>query len=93
MENHAGALKDLQQKLEGMMNQFGGTDQLINTTQDLLPKDKFTAEIDGYHLEVSIGLSGKAIVFNFTDADKCASLFSELKQNKQGFFKRIFNVK
>lgn len=86
-------LNGLTGALGELVANFGDIKKITEMTQDLLPKDKFTAEIDGHTMEVSMGLSGKAIVFNFTDDIKCSSLFNELKQNKQGFFKRIFNIK
>lgn len=86
-------LKDYQKQLEDAIGEFGSIGKMAELTQDILPKDKFHAQIDGHKMEISIGLSGKAIVFLFQDEIKCASLFSELKSNKQGFFQRIFKTK
>jgi hypothetical protein len=86
-------LLKMKSDLEGMINNFGGSKEMIDMTQDLLPKDKFNAEIDGINVEVSSGLSGRAIVFVFHNPKDQEKIYAELKENKKGFFKRIFNIK
>lgn len=93
MENSSDQLDGLKGALGNLQKHFGDIEKLTAQTQDLLPKDMFKAEIDGHTLEISIGMSGAAIVFNFADKSKCASLFNELKQQKKGFFQRVFNIK
>lgn len=87
----AEQLMQMASDLKQLIANSGNITDMVATAQDLLPKNKFTAEIDGHVFECSIGMSGKAIVFNFQDDIKCASLFNELKENKKGFFKRIFS--
>jgi hypothetical protein len=83
-------LKQGLDQLQSALNGYKGLDEVAKMTQDLLPKDKFTADIDSQKLEISIGMSGKAIVFNFDSESKCKELFNDLKEQKQGFFKRFF---
>lgn len=90
---NAETLQKAMDDLKRLTEQFGGVTELVNLSQDLLPRDKFTAQIDGHIVEVSIGMSGRAITMMFVDGVKCKETFNELKQNKQGFFKRIFNIK
>lgn len=87
----AEQLMQMANDLKTLMANAGNISEMVGAAQDLLPKHKFTAEIDGHVFECSLALSGKAIVFNFQDDIKCTSLFNELKENKKGFFKRIFS--
>lgn len=83
-------LQNATKELSDLMKQFGGMSGVAETTRDMLPRDAFDAEIDGHIVNVSIAVSGTAIILKFPEDIKAASVYNELKQNKQGFFKRIF---
>lgn len=83
-------LADATKELKELIDQHNGLSGVTEITRNMLPKDAFDAEIDGHIVNVSIAVSGTAIILKFTDDIKAASVYSELKQNKQGFFKRIF---
>jgi len=90
-DNGAEQLAQMANDLKQLLSNAGNITDMVGAAQDLLPKHKFTAEIDGHVFEVSLALSGKAIVLNFQDDIKCTSLYNEMKENKKGFFKRIFS--
>lgn len=93
MDRQQETLQKSLDELQNVIKQYGGVSEMVGLSQDMLPKDKFNAEIDGHVIEVSRALSGKAIMIVFQDEIKCGSLYNEIKSNKQGFFKRIFNIK
>lgn len=93
MDRQQETLQKSLDELQNVIKQYGGVSEMVGLSQDMLPKDKFNAEIDGHVIEVSMALSGKAIMIVFQDGIKCGSLYNEIKSNKQGFFKRIFNIK
>ena len=66
--------------------------ELTDFSNNILPKEKFYAEIDGKKLEVSIAMNGMAIVLMFTENKSCEDTFTEMKENKKGVLKRIFNL-
>lgn len=83
-------LNEAAEQLKQSMKMFGGVEKIAEFVENTLPKDRFTAEIDGHIITVSRGFSGKAILIEMQDDIKCGSLFQELQSNKKGFFKRIF---
>lgn len=89
-EKIVSSLNDSIKSLQDLMHQHKGLEGITETTRNMLPKDAFEAELDGHRINVSIAVSGTAIILKFSDDIKCASVYNEIKQNKQGFFKRIF---
>lgn len=83
-------MNGLKGNLEELMRK---SSELQKFTQDLLPSDKFTADMDGVDIEVSMAMNGRAIVFSIVNQDECRRIFNEMKQNRKGFFKRIFNTR
>lgn len=82
------------EQLKKAMGDFQGIDKITEFAENILPKDKFTAEIDGHKVDVSIGFSGRMIMIEFQDDIKGRSIHAEMKQNTEGLksvIKRIFS--
>lgn len=92
MQEHIKNLNDYKKQLEEAISEFNSVGKLAELTQDMLPKDKFNAEVEGCPAEISLALSGRAMMIQFKNPEDCKRLFLEKKANKKTFFQKIFNT-
>lgn len=79
-------------QLEDLMSKYQGVGGITAAAENLMPKYTFAADHDGHKVDVSLAVNGRAVVLFYHDDIKAASVFNELKNNKKGFFKRIFST-
>ena len=91
-EKKMGELDAILKRAKDLQKSFGGIEKLMDMTEHLTPKDKFIGEIDGVKIEVSSGVSGRAIVIVFDKAEDQSRFYSQLKEQKKTFFQRVFNT-